>query len=476
MDIEETPVYKEVKDIIDGGPKKVFFYYKAQIHADGKDYDVTKVLSIKILRDYISKAADIIAVTVNIPYGLWLKTLFPFKDKLEMTITRVPISEVGDNEEEAEDPESMRFVIVPDPKQMPNSEGKDYDRLSQDFLDNLGFFDIEFQISDKVSHRLKGVTVGGIFRRTTASEITKALLAHESSKIKVEDDIAFKGVDMVEPNNETKTEHTIIRHGTKLFDLPVYAQKYLGGIYNAGIGCYYQSRYWFVYPLFDTTRFNKAKKTMVIVKVPTLRARGMERTYRQDGDTLYVIGTSESDIDDDAGTNFSNKGNGTRFADARRFMRNFAEVSGNKAKSKRSKNNHEFIVVDRDKDYEEGTNVALMSTRKINSNPYVERSKILGRKGSIFTVIWENADPFLTYPGMMCKIHYLDGEVIKELHGVLHSVQSSVDLVGKGITVMRHTVNTVLVIFANPAPDSDQVATVDDEEIPQVDWSDYEAL
>lgn len=38
---------------------------------------------------------------------------------------------------------------------MPNAEGKDYSRLSQDFLDNLGFFDIEFQLTDKVPHKLK---------------------------------------------------------------------------------------------------------------------------------------------------------------------------------------------------------------------------------------------------------------------------------------------------------------------------------
>jgi hypothetical protein len=146
--------------------------------------------------------------------------------------------------------------------------------------------------------------------------VSKALLASETAKIKVEEDIAFKGVDMVEPNNENKSEHIIVRHGTRLFDLPIYAHKHLGGIYNAGIGCYYQSRYWFIYPLYDTTRFNKAKKTLVIVKVPTLRARAIERTYRNEGDTLYVIGTSNSEIDDDAGTNFSNKGNGVRFADA----------------------------------------------------------------------------------------------------------------------------------------------------------------
>ena len=475
MEIEETPIYKEVKTIIDGGPKGVFFYYKAQIHADGKDYDVTKVLSVRVLRDYVSRAADVVTVNVSLPIGLWVKNLYPFRDKLEITITRTPLQEVGDSEVEAGDPESMRFLIVPDPNLMPNAEGKDYSRLSQDFLDNLGFFDIEFQLTDKVPHKLKGVTVGGIYRRTSPAIVSKALLASETAKIKVEEDIAFKGVDMVEPNNENKSEHIIVRHGTRLFDLPIYAHKHLGGIYNAGIGCYYQSRYWFIYPLYDTTRFNKAKKTLVIVKVPTLRARAIERTYRNEGDTLYVIGTSNSEIDDDAGTNFSNKGNGVRFADARRFLRNFAEVSGNKAKVKRSKNNHEFIVVDRDKDYIEGTNVAYMSSRKVNSNPFVERSKILGRKGSIYTVIWENSDPFLTFPGMMCKIHYLDGDNIKELHGVLHSVQTSVELAGKGLTVMRHTVNTVLVMFVNPAPDSDQVAA-DEDEIPQADWTKYESL
>lgn len=474
MEIEDSPIYKEIKEIIDDGPKPVYYQYKAKIHVDDKDFEVIKVISVDMINDYLTRVGDMITISVMLPAGLWAKVIYPKRDKLEMSLLRVPQDEVSDEREEEKEIEVQRFIAVPNPDTMPVTAGKDIDKLKLRELDKLEVLTIEFQLTDKLLHQLRLVTVGGIFRRSTPEDVIKYILAKETKKIKVEDEISFKGVDFVEPDNDEKREHFIVPQGTRIIDLPVYIQRRVGGLYNTGTGCYYCKRHWFIYPLYDTTRLEKAKKRLTIIKVPTFRTHGMERTYRTEGDTTYIIGTSNSAIGDDAQNNYTVDGNGTRFSDSRKYVRDFTEVKDNKSVAKRKEANHEFILLDRGKE----KNSVYQSSRKTNSNPFVERSEIAGRGGSILRVMWENSDPSVLLPGMMCKIHYLDKDEVQELHGVLLGAEVAVQLHGQGLTPKRHTTVIALTIYVNPPRDEEQNDDSSDEddkkEIKR--WTEYEAI
>lgn len=474
MEIEDTPIYKEIREIIDEGPKPVATYYKAKIHAGDMDFDGLKITNINIIRDYLTRVADIVTATITIPMGLWAKKIFKYRADLEITLVKTIIEETGDEPDEDENIETHRYFAVPNPDTMPVLGAQDIEKMSLSDLDLLGILNIEFQLTDKLHHKLRLKTVGGTFRRTTPADVVKYILAKETKSIKVEEDNSFKGVDFIEPHNKEKREHILIPQGTNIVDLPIYAQKRAGGIYNTGIGCYYQNRYWFVYPLYDTTRLNQSTKTLTVIKVPTLRHTGIERTYREDGDTVYLIGTSDAEINDDALTNFTDSGNGARFADTRRYMRDLVKVKDNKAKASRKKNNHEFVVVDRKED----KNSVFMSPRKLNSNPYAERSALTAKHGGIIQLIWENSDHTLLFPGMMCRVHYLDNNKVKELHGVLLGNEVAIQMNSFGMTVRKHTTTTILSIFINPPKDDDETIEEDDErDVDEISrWSKFMAI
>ena len=474
MEIEDTPIYKEIRDIIKEGPKPIATYYKAKIHAGDETFEGLKITSVNIIRDYITRAADIVTISVVIPMGLWAKKLYKYRTDLEITLTKTILKEVSETPDEEEDIESHRYFAVPDPSTMPIMDSRDVQKLSIAELDLLNILTVDFQLTEKLVHQLRLMTVGGTFRKTTPADVVKYILATESSKIKVEEDSTFKGVHLIDPHNKEKREHILIPQGTNIVDLPVYAQKRVGGIYNTGIGCYYQNRYWFVYPLYDTTRLEKEKKTLTIIKVPVLRHTGIERTYRKEGDTVYLIGTSDAAISNDALTNFTDSGNGTRFADTRRYMRDLVKVEDNKAKSSRKKNNHEFVVVDR----KENKNSVFMSPRKLNANPFAERSALTAKHGGVLQLIWENSDHTLLFPGMMCKIHYLDNNKVKEIHGVLLGNEVAIQINSFGLTTTKHTTTTLLSIFVNKPKDKDEEIEEDDErdtkEIAR--WAEYKAF
>lgn len=485
MEIDKSPLFKEIKEIIDEGPKPVAFYWKVKIHVKDDDYEPIKVIDIDFKKDYSNNFADEIILRVFLPLGLWAKVIYPERSRLEMTLIKKPISEVSDTTDKDEDIESMRYTAVPViDNELPVLTGKDIDRYTMHELDIKSAFEVNFQLFDKSIEKLRLVTVGGIFRRAKAEDVIKSILAKESSKVKIDTGSTFSGVDIVEPSNKDEREHFLIPQGTRIFDVPEYIQHKVGGVYSTGINCYFHNKYWFVYPLYDTTRLQKAKKTAVVMKVPKSRYQGMERTYRQDGDTLYIIGTSESEFTDDAGTNFMNSGNGIRFSDSRRFMRDIVQKKDNKAVINRKKVNHEYTFKKHEDDIrEDGKELQHipLSNARINSNPYSEQSALSAKYGALYRFQWENADPSLLIPGMMIKIHYIDKDVMRELHGVLIFAHSSIQIRGQGITTNRHVNTVAMIIFANKPPGyvSDAQSTegdtdVDSQEVSR--WSSYSSL
>ena len=468
MEIEDTAVFKEIKEVIDEGPKPIASYYKAIVHTEKGDYEVTKVVDVQINRDYIGATGDDFRLTALIPLGMWAVDIFPYIKEIEISLIKKPLIEIGDHEDEEKEIETMRFIATVDPDKMPVISGRDIAKLKKTELDLRDIFEIEFQLHEKVPYSLRLRTYSGVFRRKTPESIIKYVLASESAKIKADEDSSCKGVDIVESDNKDPREHIIIPNGTNIVDVPMYLHRNGGGVYNTGMASYYQNRYWFVYPLWNTKRFDDAGKTLVIVKVPVIRFTGIERTYREEGDSVYVLATSNAELSDDAYTNFSNMGNGSRFADSRLFVRDFSEIKDNKSISKRGENNHEFLSVDRG----EERNTVYFSRQRINANPYVERSGLASRKGCTYLFNWENSNPDLLIPGMMCKIYYMEEDTLMELVGVLLANSTSKQMTGQGLTTKRHVTTTNLLIFANPS----ESEVVEDEEKDEEDWTEYESV
>lgn len=481
MEIEEYPVFKEVKKIIDSGPKPISFSYKARIRVRQDEFEVIKVIDIDNRKDYANNFADEILLKALVPLGLWAKVVFPYRDELDILVIKKPLKENNDEEDKKEEIVVATYTAIPIiDKDTPIIQGKDLDRATMMDLDKIDMFPLTFQLYDKGIEKLRGITVGGIFRRCKNYVALKVMLMNESKKIKVDNKSAIAGVDVIDGDNKDEREHYVIPQGIKLIDLAQYMQRRLGGIYNCDINQYYHDKFWFVYPLFNTTRYPKAEKKAIIFKVPSTRYQGIERTYRTEGNITYILATSDSDFSDERKSKFLNSGSGVRFTDARRHMRDIVEKKDNKAIIKREKVNHEYLFDKKDsKDKNtdrQDPDMVFLSEQKIHSNPYAESSVLASKWGSTYQFKWENSDDSMLFPGMMIKIHYQDKDQLKELNGVLLFVHTSIQMKGSGIISHRFQSTTDLIVFAN-RPDGEKKTELNKLEIGQKDqWSKYESI
>lgn len=449
MDIEQSSLYREVEAIVTSASKPVHYAWRAEIHVNGMTYSPLKLLSIDVSSDYDSKYADEIIVALAISGGTYAKRIYPFKEQVDITLYRQPLLEVGDSIDPERAIETERYTATLIDTGNPLLEANGLNSPSEEALNLTNIFEISFQLVNKALEQLRMISVGGKYRNATVEDVIKSVLTTESRKVAVENIRLPQGVDMVPASNVRSREHVIIPQGTKLVDVPEYVHRKCGGVYSAGLGYYLQGDFWYVYPCYDTTRFNSALQTLTVINIPTNKLPGIERTYRKDSANLVVLATGEVRFRDDSEVQQLNYGNGVRFANADNFMDGFTTTENNKTVAKRSENNSEFVSVTR----KSGNNNVQLSASAINSNPFVEYSKLARRQGSLLSFIWENSLPSLIFPGMVTKVMYLEEDDIKEVFGVVLKAHHYVQTKGQGMTDGRHICRTMLSIFVQQIKD-----------------------
>lgn len=443
MEIENSSLYREITTIINSGGKPVHYHYTAKIHVDNETYLPLKILSCDLLEDYEMNYSDEFVITLAIPGGTYVKRIYPFKDKIDITISRIPIYEVGDSKDENAEIQSERYTATLIDKGNPLVEANGMNTATEDNLNLTNIFDISFQLVNKALEQMRMLTVGGIYRNTIPANVVKTILTNESKKVIVDNARLPIGVDMVDANNTQLRDHVIIPHGTKLISLPEYVHHKCGGIYSAGIGYYFKKDHWYIYPCYDVTRFNKSVRKLTIINVPRNKFPDIERTYRLDGKNLVVMANGEVSLRDETDVQQLNLGNGVRFSDADKYMGNYATTKNNKTTVNRGTNNTEAISSGR----QNGNNNVQTSNNPITSNPYLEFSKMSRRQGSILTMVWENSKSELLEPGMMVRMLYLDNDDVKDVYGVLLKSHTYIHPKGTGMMDSRFRSNTAMVFF-----------------------------
>jgi hypothetical protein len=450
MEIEDSSLWREVETILNSGDKKTYFSWDGIIHANSVDIDIFRLVGIDNTRNYESQVGDGMSLMTMIPLGTYAKKVYPYRDRLEITLKRTTLIGYGQDVDENAVVESTRYkasLILDD---IPNIEGAEINRLSEDILNLRQILDISFQLVDRSMEQLRSVIVGGSFRNTAAASVIRAVLTAESAKVKIDGEPSIGGVELTPPDNKDVKEHVVIPQGTNLLNLATYIQEKCGGIYRGGMGTYLQDKMWYVYPLFDTSKLSASEATTTIIKVTGPKAQGFDRTHREEGRSVFIVATSDGEFSDDGGTKAFSDGAGVRLANADNFMGELTKNAGNKAVMSRGKNNTEFTT---QAPAEGQVQYIPVSKDRISSNPYNDYARIMSRLGGLYTFKWEAADPSLLFPGMMARILFLDGDDVKELHGVLLFVHTSTTLMGKGATAGKFTTTCSITFYARK-PDS----------------------
>lgn len=464
MELEKSPFEQEVKNVMASGANPVNGYWIGRVLVGDSQtpWNIIKVKNYDIYRDYEKGYADVSSCVLVMDLGVWLKQVWPNRNNLKIQLKRIPLQESTSNTDNNSDFKTTTFRAVPSTDSMKTSEGQDLDALPQSDLEHKDIIDITFQLLDPVVEQARTITVGGTFRKTTVEDVLNGLITNaiqnQTSNNNNSTNISLDAVDVVKPDHQDQKEHIVIPPGTSLMALPNVIQSRVG-VYSSGIGRFLQDNKWYVYPLFNTNRYNDVKKTFTLIKVPKMRLQGVERTYMVSGDLLTILATSNATYQDDTASKMMNTGNGRQFADASKFVDGFASVSDNKATSKRSENNFEFLS----EDYGQGRNFIQKANDPITSNPYKHYSELAPVNGSIYTAIWDNANPSLLYPGMPGKVLYYQNTAnndssnttsqVKTLNAILIAVEISYQLNVNSLVADRHTCTTALHLFVKEASD-----------------------
>ena len=445
MEINYTPLYREAMSIVNKGDTGAAVGWKAIVHIVGqnKTYTPLQVIAVNIRSDFIKAYADEIICTLLIPLGKYARLIYPNRSNLEITLTKSPLREASEEISKDAPLESERYsaTLIDGDKSPTVGQGRETN--DEDSLDLMDILNVSFQLTNKAVEKIRMLSVGGIFRNTTVKDTLRCLLTKEAQNIKIDNKRVLDGVDIVEPNNLNVRDHVLLPQGIKLFDVCDYVQKNIG-VYNSGIGSYIRNKIWYIFPLYDTTRFTTTKHTLSVLVLPRSKFPQLERTYKKKGNSVTILITSETGFRDDSGTQYLNYGNGARFADANKFMDGFNETVNNATVVARAKNVSEFKLEDRP----DKVNLVNVTESKITANPYYEYSKVIARKGGVFKAIWENSDPSLIFPGMVTRLSYFDSGEVKEIYATLLGAEHTSVKIGD-FGSQKHAVNSLLHFFVN---------------------------
>lgn len=419
IQFEQTPIWRDVKYVIESGSKPVKHEIRGMLHTVKEDIPILKIVTYDTVRDYINHIGDHIHIEFQFALGDYVTRLYPYRNHLELTIKQITLQETSGIKDPNETIQLFRYKAVFIADQNPNLSGSEIEMYDAESLNKTSFVLVKLQLLDRSLETIRIKTANGIYHQTTQKQLIFNILAGESNKILIDGKPSIDGLDMVTPDNQEIRQHIIIPNGTRIVSIPSYLQEKMGGVYNTDIGTYLQTykqkKLWFVYPLYNVKRFKEDVDKLIIYVVPQEKFPGLDRTYVQSGKTLHIVATSGKKYQDSGEVDYMNYGVGYRFQEARSFMKKPIEMTEAGPVGQRSSLNHEVILYER----EDGLNYAPSRTNGACNNPFYEASKVLARNIARIDFIWENSNPALLYPGMPCKYVFLIQGRLQELEGVV---------------------------------------------------------
>lgn len=448
-DLQNTPLWREVQRIINEGPKDVHHRWECFVNANGKAYKCLYVNTHSVMNNYLENFSDRITVTASIGEGTWQHDVVPYKDNLEITLIKKPMSTSPiPTEKTSSAIETYRFrAFLFDTgsqllqSNLPNSESKET-------LDRIKIHTFEAQLINKTVEKIRLKQVGGIYRDVKGIALVRQLLTQHSQGVSDDNSNAINGVTSHAKASEILKRQIVIPDGTPLIHTSKSAihliNQQCGGIFMYGFRYYYQKNQWYLFAPYDTTQYDQSNDSLTIINIPNNRLTQIDRTWRKTNTQLIILATSDVKANDMSNERQLNEGNGTRFMDSSKMMEQFADVNieEGSAEVKGQEVLNEFILEERADSLKNVTGQA-----KITSGYYLEYAELTRRNGALIQIKWENAKPGMIYPGMPTKFMYLVGDVPFEIYGSVVATQYQDQPMSEGVSDQKFGTNAAITIF-----------------------------
>ena len=123
VNIEETPLWAPISDIMNSGKTMRYSNIIITIHTEQADHIMPKFLALDIIRDYENAIGDEVYVTVLMGLGDYINDIYPFKENLECSVRLVPVDKEVNLYDEQGDIEVRRYkaIFLADENPKPDS-------------------------------------------------------------------------------------------------------------------------------------------------------------------------------------------------------------------------------------------------------------------------------------------------------------------------------------------------------------------
>lgn len=435
--------YQQIADYCGSEKKGVHWNYTASIITPKGDQMVDSVLSIDISKDYERGFTDHIVLDCTVLKSFYIDNLYPVRNNFEVKIIMNQVME-KESGMRLSNPKKItmkyRGVLV-NPVDLGNNRKDASNTMSNDDQNKkTKFISVKIQLLDFTAEQIMKMSFGGLFHGIPG-EVCKAMLTEAGKKLTGE--VKLLGVDMPDPHNKESTYDIVVPHGTKLLDLPRYIQTKCFGIYNHDMGSYLHDGYWFLYPIYDFTRYEKEENRLTVSVVPPVAMVDNKRTYAVNKRTVNVICSGDVDLTDTSRAQMINEGNGITYFDTSKLkqesiVKNEQGVYINPTAAKK-----QMLTGNADDNLDN----APMIEGRLTSSLSEVASQIAKRNATAISFVWNYANPYLLVPGMPTKVIYYKENTRYEINGVLLKQVALVHPEGKTMTLGRFNTSVGLVVL-----------------------------
>lgn len=448
MAVDSTLLLREVDAIVNTG-QGVSHYRLTTVIKAGTEWVVPTRLDLYSLeRDYEGSYGDTLVLEMLLGLGTYAYRIYPNRDSLFVDITATPLYENTATQRSDIPTRVRRYRAILMDQDNPGLVGRSPQASSEQDLNMTGPKKLTLQLVDEGLYQSRMITVGRLYRKSTPMNALRSLLTETTQLVDGKDQQQILGVNAVEGHNTVVRDHVIIPHGTPLFRVPSLLQEQEGGLYATGIGCYLQNRYWHLFPLYNTKRFDQSSYTLTILNVPPNRYYGAERTYRRTDRQVVIVTAGNMSAQDDGRYQQLNEGNAVRFTDARRLL-TFGESQNNKTQLHRRENVFEFEGPTMDG----GLSNARWGEQRATANPFPHYTQMAQRSGRYMMVEWLHGDSSLLVPGMPVKFMTAADDKLKVFYGVLLGIHEQRVPSEPGVDSKQYPASLRLKVFLTRAGD-----------------------
>lgn len=420
IDLSENDLWTEAERIFSGVHPKQKIELSAVLIAGGEVVTVESVLGFREEANYVEHHAALLFVKLTVKAGDYLNILLPNKTNAEIdftfTINGNPIT-------------LAKYRVGLYGHEDPKSSLGDGGLENTQELNTHQILAIDLNIANPAYEQIRQHTITNIPINMTLENAIKLYLAPgrwakwdspPTHGLPTRDQILERnyegevGVDVVTIPNDKVHEAIIIPRPTKLTALVPYLQKEYG-LYGEGVGRYHDAGFWYVYPLYNLSRYLEERRTLTIFNIPEGKLPYVERGHRYEDGKVYILANEKTEAVDNRWVESLRRGDATRYLNAAKVMDNFAVKKGNKVSFDLDENLIGVSVSKRDDDLNELNE----TVGDVSCNHLAKISQLAPLRGEFITFVWRNSNPDLLYPGMPVGYFFAEERQHKRYTGTL---------------------------------------------------------